>query len=129
MTSAQWYALPVLAVALALLAGCGGGTEGKALDMGGVDGSKVATVIEDFNDAVGNRKKLDALFAKGAKPSDTKTLIKYTYSIVGKPSVSGTTATAKVRIDPTGGGPTLGEKEWSFEKDGDMWKIKSAPLP
>jgi hypothetical protein len=128
MTSARWFAPPVLAVTLALLTGCGG-TDGKPLDMGGEDGSKISAVIEDVNDAVGNPKKLDTLFVKGAKPADPKKFAKCGYTIVGKPTVSGTTATAKVRIDPAGGGQSLGEQEWSFEKDGDKWKIKSAPLP
>lgn len=126
MTPARWFAPPVLAVALALLAGCGG-SDGKPLDMGGEDGSKISTVIEDINDAVGNPKKLDTLFVKGAKPADPKKFAKCSFTIVGKPTVSGTTAASKVRVD--GDGKMLGEVEWKFEKDGDKWKIKDAPLP
>jgi hypothetical protein len=54
---------------------------------------------------------------------------KFGYTVVGKPTVSGTTATAKVRVDPASGGATVGEVEWTFEKEGEKWKIKSAPLP
>ncbi len=129
MTRIGWLILPVALVCLIAITGCGGDSGGQPLDMGGEDGTKIATLLEDVNDAVGNPKKLDTLFAKGVKPADPKKFAKNSYSIVGKPSVSGTTATAKVRVDPAGGGTTLGEVEWTFEKDGDKWKIKNAPIP
>lgn len=129
MTRSGWLILFVTLGCLFALTGCGGDSGGKPLDMGGEDGSKISTVIEDVNDAVGNTKQLDTLFVKGSKPSDPKKMVKYGYSIVGKPTVSGTTGTAKVRVDPAGGGATVGEVEWTFEKVGDAWKIKSAPLP
>ena len=111
------------------LFGCGSDSDSKPLDMGGPDGDKISSLIEELNEAVGNPKKLDAMFMKGSKPVDSKKMTKCGFSIVGKPSVSGSTGTAKVRVDPAGGGATLGEVEWTFEKDGDKWKIKSAPLP
>jgi hypothetical protein len=108
--------------------GCGGEPDGKPLDMGGEDGTKIATVIEDVNEAIGNPKKLDILFVKGSKPTDTKKFARGNYSIAGKPSVSGESATAKVRVDSSEG-KLLGEVEWKLEKDGDKWKIKDAPIP
>ncbi len=124
----QWLLIPLF-LASACLLGCGGDADSKPLDMGGADGDQISSLIEEVNEAVGNPKKLEALFVKGSKPADSKKMTKCSFSIVGKPSVSGSTGTAKVRIDPAGGGQTLGEPEWSFEKDGDTWKIKSAPLP
>ena len=110
-------------------AGCGGSeSPGKALDLGGPDATAIATVIEDLNDAVGSNKKLEPMFVKGSKPTDPKKMAKCSYYIVGKPSVSGSTAKCKVRIDDAAG-KTLGEPEWEFEKDGDKWKVKTAPLP
>lgn len=120
--------LPVFALSAALLCGCGG-SDVKPLDMGGEDGNKISALIEDVNEGIGSAKEADTLFAKGSKPADLKKYAKFTYSIVGKPTVSGTTGTAKVRVDPAGGGKTVGEVEWTFEKDGDKWKVKSAPLP
>jgi hypothetical protein len=117
---------PCLAFALV---GCGGSTDGKPLDMGGEDGNKISALIEEVNEGIGSAREADALFAKGSKPADLKKFTKFTYSIVGKPSVTGSTGTAKVRIDPAGGGQSLGEKEWTFEKDGDKWKIKTAQFP
>lgn len=128
MSTSRLSVCSVVVASVLALAGCGG-SDGQPLDMGGEDGGKIATVIEDLNDVIGDNKKLDTLFVKGAKPADVKKMTKYGYTIVGKPSVSGTTATAKVRVDPAGGGATVGEVEWAFEKDGDKWKIKSAPIP
>jgi len=111
-----------------LVMGCGDGTgDNKALDLGGPEASAIATLVEDLNDAVTSNKKLDALFVKGSTPTDLKKLAKLSFYISGKPSVNGTNATCKVRIDDAAG-KTLGEPEWSFEKVGDKWKIKTAPL-
>lgn len=115
---------------LVLGAGCGSdiSTDGKALDVGGPDATAVATLVEDLNDANTSAKKLDTLFVKGARPTDLKKFSKCSFYISGKPSVSGGSATCKVRIDDAAG-QTLGEPEWSFEKDGVKWKVKAAPMP
>lgn len=110
-----------------LASGCGDGGAPKRLDMGGVDGDQVSSIIEDVNEAAGDLKKMTGLFVKGSKPADLKKLDSHSVSIVGRPSVNGTTATAKVRVDKAG--KMLGEAEWSFEKEGDKWKVKAAPLP
>jgi hypothetical protein len=113
---------------LAAVLGCRGGASTKPLNMGSEDGQKIALVIEDMNDAKGDARKLTALFVPAAKPDAPKKFGPYAFYVVGKPSVSGTTATCKVRIDRADG-TQAGETEWSFEKAGDAWKIKSAPLP
>jgi hypothetical protein len=112
---------------LCLIVGCGG-ADVKPLDMGGPDGDKISALIEEVNEGIGSAKEVDSLFVKGTKP-DMRKIGKFGYTVVGKPRVSGTTATAKVRVDPANGGATVGEVEWTFEKDGEKWKIKSAPLP
>jgi hypothetical protein len=120
----------LLLASLVSMAGCGseGGTANKALDVGGPDATAVAALVEDLNDANTSSKKLDQLFVKGAKPTDLKQFSKCSFYISGKPSVSGSSATCKVRIDDAAG-KTLGEPEWSFEKDGAKWKVKAAPMP
>ncbi|VTR94001.1 Signal peptide-domain containing protein OS=Planctomyces brasiliensis (strain ATCC 49424 / DSM 5305 / JCM 21570 / NBRC 103401 / IFAM 1448) GN=Plabr_3097 PE=4 SV=1 [Gemmata massiliana] len=117
------------AVALALfVVGCGSSGGGTGADMGSEEGRKVALLIEDMNDAKGNQKRTVEMFVKGTKPPDPKKLVPYDYAVLGKPAIAGETATCKVRIDkPTG--EKVGEVEWTFEKEGDKWKIKSAPLP
>jgi hypothetical protein len=112
---------------LCLTIGCGG-ADVKPLDMGGPDGDKISALIEEVNEGIGSAKEVESLFVKGTKP-DTRKMGKFGYTVVGKPTVSGTTATAKVRVDPASGGATVGEVEWTFEKEGEKWKIKSAPLP
>ncbi|MBY0456054.1 MAG: nuclear transport factor 2 family protein [Gemmataceae bacterium] len=119
-------AVALTAVAALALAGCGDKPP-QAPDMGGEDGKKVAALVEDLNDA-SSPKKFDALFAPGSKPSNPKAYAQHTFSVAGKPAVSGATATCKVRVDTTAGAPK-GEVEWAFAKDGDKWQIKSAPLP
>jgi ketosteroid isomerase-like protein len=117
--------------AVVAAAGCGGGggdTPTGPLDMGGPDGSAIAVLIEDLNDAKSTPKKAEAFFVKGVKPAEPKRFAQLSYYVVGKPSVSGATATCRVRSDDPGG-TQVGETEWSFEKDGDKWKIKAAPLP
>jgi hypothetical protein len=113
------------------LFGCGGsGGPPKLLDMGGEDGTKIASLIEDLNDAKGAGKKFATAFAKGATPSaaEAKKYNPFAFYIIGKPTVNGGDATAKVSIQKDGGGE-IGQKEWTFVKEGDAWKLKAAPLP
>lgn len=116
----------VLLVATVLATGCK--EKSKTQTLGGEEATKVALLIEEVNEAAGNPKKVEALFATGSAPSDAQKLTKYGFTIVGKPTVNGTTGTATVRID-SAEGQKLGEQEWTFEKEGDKWKIKTAPLP
>jgi hypothetical protein len=118
----HWLILLVL-----LACGCGDGGSQKRLDMGGADGDLISLLIEDVNETAGDLKKMTSLFVKGSKPADLKKLDSQSFSIVGRPSVSGTSATAKVRVDRAG--KMLGEVDWTFEKDGDKWKVKAAPMP
>lgn len=119
------YALcaPLLALAL----GCAGSEAAKGPDMGGEDGTKVAALVDDMNDAVGNPRKVAALFAAGGRPPDAAKTKGLSFSVVNRPAVTGAGATCKVRVDRGGG--KVGEPDWSFVKEGDKWKIKSAPLP
>ena len=110
-----------------VLSGCSS-TQTAVLDMGGEDGSKIATTIEDLNEVKHNSKKVvDFFVAKGGAP-DVKKFNHMSFYVVGKPVVSGTTATCKVLIENVNGTP-LGEQEWQFEKVSDRWKIKAAPTP
>lgn len=96
--------------------------------MGGEDGSRVAALVEEMNDAAGSPKQVQGLFAAGAKPASPKGYAKFSYSVSGKPSVSGDSATCKVRVDAPDG-TKVGEPEWAFARDSSGWKIKEAPLP
>jgi hypothetical protein len=112
-----------------LAIGCGSPTvQTSGLDLGGPDANQIADLVDDINEAKGNVKKTTELFAPGVRPN-TKKLAQFDYSIVGKPTVTESTATCKVRADKSGSGEKVGELDWSFVKEGDKWKIKSAPLP
>lgn len=115
-----------LAFLLLFLAGCA--DQSKPLDMGGEDGSKVAMVVEDLNEVKHNAKKVGEFFVNKQVTPDVKKLNQMNFYIVGKPAVTGTTATCKVQIEKNDSTP-LGEQEWQFEKVADQWKIKAAPLP
>lgn len=123
------------AVCVSALAGCGGGSSGemKPLDMGGEDGTKIATLVEDVNEAKGDGKKLPRLFVKGAAPSaaDAKKLAAHSvYVVTGtKPTVTGSEGTVKVSIHSDKESKEIAQKDWTFVKEGDTWKIKAAPLP
>ena len=43
--------------------------------------------------------------------------------------ISGETATAKVTLKDEQKGTDSVDQEWTFVKDGNAWKIKSAQLP
>ncbi len=115
--------LPSLLLIQLANTGCSGS---NAVDMGGEEGSKVASVVEDLNEVKHNSKKLPEVFVDSKKAPDVKRLNKLAFYVAGKPTVNGTSATCKVLVEKLDGTP-LGEKEWSFEKISDSWKIKSAP--
>jgi hypothetical protein len=111
--------------------GCGDSgpsTSKEGLDLGGAEANAIGMLLDDIAELGNNPKKVEAIFAKGAKPSDLKSYSKYGYSLVGKPSASGTTGTCKVRIDDLKSGEKVTEIDWTFEKEGDKWKVKTAPL-
>jgi hypothetical protein len=99
----------------------------QGLDMGSEDGKQIAELVEQLNDDGGRAKKAKEIFAAGGKESKNYGIFRY--DLKGKPSVSGTTATATILIEKLAGGDAPTEKQWEFVKEGDKWKIKSAPLP
>jgi hypothetical protein len=112
---------------LLLLAGCGGP---PVETFGGEDGKKIADIISHFDDLLQNRPKdFEGTFVASAVPKGAtrKKYSNYQFSLLGRPTVTGTTATATVAMERFGGQPV--EKTWEFVKEGDTWKIKAAPLP
>jgi hypothetical protein len=115
--------------ALALLAavvGCGGKPSVGGADQ--IDASQVTNMVTSLTDSAQDPAKLGSLFIT---PPDAATLAKYKdylYYQGAKPVVSGTTAKVKMKLEKPAG-TVAGEPEWEFEKSGDAWKIKSAPLP
>ena len=117
----------ITVAAMAAMVGCGSSTKGP-LNMGGEDGQKVALLVEDLNDSKGNPMKMSGLMATAVTAPDVKKYDPYEFYVLGKPTVNGAAATCKVSVQKVSG-ETAGEVEWGFEKVGDAWKIKSAPVP
>jgi hypothetical protein len=115
--------------ALALIAavvGCSGKPSVGGADQ--VDLKQVSNTVSGLTDAVQDPAKLSNLFVT---PPDAATLAKYKdylYYQGALPVLSGTTAKVKMKLEKPAG-TVAGEPEWEFEKSGDAWKIKSAPLP
>jgi hypothetical protein len=91
-------------------------------------------MIEDWNWAKNDPKKAAAYFAKGAAPpaAQLKKYADYTYAIAERKPPSGATATLPIQIasiPAPGKTETTSKRDWTFEKEGDAWKIKTAPLP
>jgi hypothetical protein len=109
------------------LVGCGGGTPpGPSTD----DGDLAAAVAQSIPDAASNATLFKELFADGAAPEkDRERYAKYQFRTPEKASVSGSTATVKVVVHDDNAGKNLGEATWELVKQGDKWKLKSAPLP
>jgi hypothetical protein len=117
--------LPLLVVALAV--GCGGPEPQAKLDVGGPDAEGVVQAVDDFNEGKHDQRRAKKAFAGGSLPSDWKKYDKYDFSVSEKVSVTGTEAKAKVNCRSDAG--EIAAREWAFLKEGDAWKIKSAPLP
>src|SRR5262245_26327550 len=109
-----------------VLSGCS--KTGAGPSYGGEEGRKIAQLVELVNDEKSTAPNLARLFVKGAAPKDSRKYPLYYYEVSGNPTVSGDTATAMVKVKLEAGEETV-EKEWSFAKEGEAWKIKSAPLP
>lgn len=119
--------LPLLA---ALAAGCGGDAPRPPapLDFGGPDGRAVADFLDQFNEHKHDPARVKQAFA-GPPTAPAAGYDRYDFQIDGVVSVAGTTATARVRARPEAGSAEPVLLDWAFEKVGDRWKLKSAPLP
>lgn len=118
-----------LSTVVLLAAGCGGGSSVFLPDYGSEEGLKIAQMVSIFNDAKASPSKFKTMFAD-APPAAAKAFDKYLYEVeVGSPRVTGSTATATVRLLKEADNSLVTTKEWTFSKVGDAWKIKTAPLP
>src|SRR5262245_60639250 len=115
----------LLTVVALLLAGCSATSTDRGPSYGGEDGKKIARRVDALIDDRSSHPRMSKHFAKGAAP-DARQWPKYApyaFEVVGDPSISGTTATAKVRIVQDSDRKEVGQVEWSFVKEGEDWKI------
>jgi hypothetical protein len=118
----------VLRIALLLpLSGCGNGLPEISQEEKGIE-----LLIDNWNNAKDNPKKAIEYFAQGSVPSadELKKYRQYTFAITNRPSASGSSVTLPIDITTIGAKQqTITTLEWALEKEGDVWRIKSAPLP
>lgn len=110
---------------LLLSVGCSKGA--PTLDVGGEEGGKVVSVIEELNEAKADDKKLAASFATKAVTPKAKELNLYSYYVKGTPKIQGDLAKCMVLVEKNDGTP-VGDFEWELERISGTWKIKRAPL-
>ena len=96
----------------------------------GDDRTQLATLLTEFADT-GSATTMKPYFAVGSKvsPAEHKKYVALVFEFDGKPEVNGNTATGTVKMRTSSDGKEMGSKEWTFVKEGDKWKIKSALLP
>ncbi len=108
--------------------GCSGSSASvKGPNFGSEDGTKIAGLISEFDDAKARAAKFKKCFASPA-PTTWKAYSNYMYDVEGAPKVTGDTATATVKIRPDGVPGEPFTREWTFVKAGADWKLKDAPL-
>lgn len=89
----------------------------------------ISETLDLLNDYRGDAKKCALIFVTGTKIPDAKTMSRYSFSLRGSHSASGTNATLPVVVYDESTGQEVGSFDWTFEKDGGRWKIKSLQLP
>jgi hypothetical protein len=113
------------------LVGCGGSGISKRGEVGVLDDrQQLAALVTEFADTATPASML-RYFVAGTKigPADYKKYVAHNYKVEGKPAIDGDAATATVKVTTANDGREVGTKEWAFVKQGDKWKLKSAPLP
>jgi len=110
-----------------MLAGCGGGSDPTKNS----DEDAVIGVLHNAYDIADDPASFKALFVEGAAPAEKGRLLltKSHLKEKAKPTISGDTATIVTQVIENNGGKELGEVTWTFVKQGEKWKIKTAPLP
>ena len=118
----------LLVFAVALVTGCGGG---GAADKGPSDDvTKIEYRVRGLQEAAisTNVELHKAEFAGGAAPPPAE-MAKYAKLSFSpqKPEISGDTATVKVDAVDANNKP-VGTYTWTAVKEGEQWKLKTAPL-
>jgi hypothetical protein len=118
----------VLRIALLLpLSGCGNGLPEISQEEKGIE-----LLIDNWNNAKDNPKKAIEYFAQGSVPpaGELKKYRQYTFALTNRPSASGSSVTLPIDITTIGAKQqSITKLDWTLEKEGDVWRIKSAPLP
>jgi len=114
------------------LAGCGGGSTNVGKPP--VDEvALLANLVSQIPDAARRPQALKSLFTKdGTVPSeaDRKRIEKSYFEVIGAPTIKKDgTASAEVQVRKSDSSDPPGKAQWTFVKENDQWKLKTAPLP
>ena len=118
----------VFRIALLLpLSGCGNGLPEISQEEKGIE-----LLIDNWNNAKDNPKKAIEYFAQGSVPpaDQLKRYREFTFAMTNRPSTSGSSVTLPIEITTIRAKQqNITRLEWTLEKEGDVWRIKTAPLP
>jgi hypothetical protein len=122
--------IPIAVLAIAVSAALSGCSSGSRDATAMTEEVTIQQFIWSLDDVRENPKDLAGWFASGSAPpaAELRKYAKYVPRPDGKPSVSGDTATAKVKLLDSRE-QEVGQVEWTFVKEGGHWKLKTAPLP
>jgi hypothetical protein len=92
------------------------------------DGADIASRVSSAADAASSQSFTNS-FVPEAFPTDEDRarFASFSFAPIGKPKIEGDTATIKVRVSKESA--EVGQVEWTFVRQENLWKIKSAPLP
>jgi len=121
----------LMASSVFALTGCGGSAStqrGTVADLN--DSQQLASLVTEFADT-GSPLTMVKHFVPGTRigTADYRKYIAHNYRVDGKPAIEGDSAIATVKVMAATDGRDVGAKEWAFVKQGNKWKLKSAPLP
>lgn len=129
--SAQFRCFICVAIAACLLPGCGTNPEPE----------RIRGVITVVADAAQEEEMFQSIFVSGSAPADREAYATSSYSPVEPVTNQGSSATVSVTVTPARMGGAAGDNaaqtepegspktvQWTLEKVGENWKIKSAPL-
>jgi hypothetical protein len=106
------------------ISGCKGQTNWDATESG-----RLFFLVSGVSDAVQRPERFQALFVTGSVPANITAYRKYTYQGDREARISGDTATMTVIVRDVKSGKEMAQKEWTAVKEGDTWKLKTAPIP
>ena len=94
--------------------------------------AQLRNLVTQMSDSSSNPNTFRAFFSKDATvpPETQRTRYQKLYfSPVAAPVIKGDVATVQVSVRDDDLPNPLGQVEWTFVKEGEQWKAKSAPLP
>ena len=118
----------VLCSLVIVLASCGGG--GGQTEFMPTEEDSVREVISGLPGAASDPQEFRAMFVEGAAPAESERQKYGPYMCrANSLKIDGATATATVEVEDGNTGEIVGEVEWTLARQGEQWKLQSAPLP